>query len=158
LSVFSQPTKKGYGKMKWGTSKSKIAGLQNCNVSFVDAQFTTCGYNESLSFVPKIVPIVVNLRFFENELMEIGFDVKRGDLEAVVANYTKEYGEPDVKESLNSPKPIDDLKVYTWQWGKTEITLLDKGYDFSLWINIYSLAIRKKAYFEPQTLADKLIK
>ena len=155
---FSQINKSGYSKFKWGQAKETVSELKNCSNLLSGSDFSNCDitFKDSL-FNGKYKYQFANLRFYKSQLCEIQFDLKHADIGNVIADLSKEFGNPTIKEKKY--KALDDENHstgYVWKVGDTEIFIINDGTRMPAICILSSSSIKAK-YPENTLSLEKLI-
>jgi len=155
---FSQINKLGYSTYKWGQKKETTLGITNCNSILSGSDFSNCDITSKDSlFLNKFKYQFANLRFFQSELCEMQFDLKHADIGNVIAELSKTFGNPTIKEKKY--KALDDENRstgYVWKIGDTEVLIINDGTRMPAICVLSSISI--KAKYPASTLSlEKLI-
>lgn len=140
----AQVAKNGYNGITWGTEKSKIQGLNNCNASFAGKNYENCSVPSDSLLLGKFPMLFLNYRFYQDKLVEVNIDIDRAKLAYVVAELTMKYGSPAVREKMDDANNrANNFTFYEWTYGDSRIVLFDKGMNLPVWCTISSLKYKK---------------
>lgn len=155
---FSQISKSGYSSFKWGQSKESISQLKNCNNVLSGSDFSNCDViSKDSLFDGKYKYQFANLRFYKSQLCEIQFDLKHADIGNIIADLTKEFGNPKIKEKKYKALDEENQSTgYVWIIGDTEVFIINDGTRMPAICILSSISI-KSTYPENTLSLEKLI-
>lgn len=158
LMVSAQISKVGYNKFTWGQTKEVTKEILNCNSKLAGSDFINCDLQSKDSlFLDKYKYQFANVRFFNSQLCEIQFDLKHADLGNVIAEISKKYGNPTIKEKKFSALDEHNHSTgYRWNIGDTEVFIINDGTRMPAICIISSISLKNK--YPASTLSlEKLI-
>lgn len=160
IPIFSsaQISKTGYNKFTWGQSKESTKGIANCNSVLSGSNFSNCDLiSKDSIFFDAFKYQFANVRFYNSKLCEFQFDLKHSDIGNVIAELSKKYGNPKIKEKKF--KAVDEENHstgYQWIIGDTEIFIINDGTRMPAICILSSVSIKLK--YPTNTLSlEKLI-
>ncbi len=129
LFLSAQITKSGYDKLKWGQAIESVKNISNCNSKLSGSEFVNCELSKSDSlFMAKYKYQFFNLRFYKGQLCELQFDIKHEDIGHIIAELSKEFGNPIIKEKQHKALDSDNQSTgYVWVSGDTHILIINDG-------------------------------
>lgn len=154
----AQITKTGYQIYQWGSSKKSIPVIAKCSQTNAGDKFSNCEINNKDSiFYGNFHYDYCNFRFFQEELVEVHFDLRFKELGAVIAKLSTDFGAPKILE--NATTHADTLSTtlgYEWLLGDTRILIINKGATSPVWCILSSQSF-KKAYRKKVIDIEKII-
>ncbi len=143
----------GYNNLTWSQSKEQIRNLSNCNSNQTGAGFEICEFQSKDSiFIGKYKYNFISIRFFQNKLSEIQFDIAHKDIANIIAELTIQYGKPIIKEKNELGVEGEEATIgYVWELGDTHMLIINDG-KLSPSICVLS-SIKIKKTYPPNTLS-----
>ncbi len=129
VNSFAQIKNNGFKNYNWGQDKSTISTLKNCSQKLTGAGFENCEiiFKDSL-FYKDIKYKFISVRFFQNKLTELQLDINHSDLSNLVAELSKEFGNPIIKEKKLASIDGDEPTIgYVWNIGDTHLLIINDG-------------------------------
>lgn len=129
LNGVAQIKSSGFKNFNWGQEKSTFKILKNCNNKLVGAGFENCEIvNSDSVFYKNIKYKYLNARFFQGKLSELQLDINHKDLSNLVAELSKEFGTPIIKEKKLASIEGDEPTIgYVWNIGDTHLLIINDG-------------------------------
>lgn len=160
VPIFSsaQISKTGYNKLTWGQLKENTNGLSNCNSNLSGSDFINCDLvSKDSIFFDTYKYQFANVRFYKSQLCEVQFDLKHSDIGNVIAELSKKYGNPKIKEKKFRALDEENHSTgYQWNIGDTEVFIINDGIKMPAICIISSISIKSK--YPANTLSlEKLI-
>ncbi len=158
LFSYSQITGSGYFIYKWGGIKTTYPNLTHCNVTNAGDNFINCEIvsNDSI-FLKSFHYDYCGMRFFNQKLSEIHFDLRYKELGSVIAKLSIDLGTPRILENaIHSADTAATTIGYEWIIGDTRVLIINKGPSNPVWCILSSQKI-KKTYNKKVVDIEKLI-
>lgn len=158
MYLLAQVNSNGFNNFKWGQLHNNTNGIGKCSNASADNEFRNCDILSKDSILFKNIKYqFANVRFYKNQLCEFQFDIKHSDLGILIAEFSKKYGNPIIKEKkFNALDEENNSTGYKWIVGDTEIFIINDGNKMPAICVISSLSIKSKYPINTQSL-EKLI-
>lgn len=154
---FAQVQKNGYNGTSWGTDKSKVTGILECNSSFAGENYENCSVKSDSLIFGKYPYLFLNYRFYNQKFVEVNIDIERSRLAYLVAELTTKYGSPSVKEKMDqSNNRNNSFTFYEWIYGDSKIVIFDKGINLPIWCTVTSIKHKKTRSNEEEEIQKLL--
>ena len=119
----------GYKNLTWSQGKEQTRNLSKCNSNQTGAGFEICEFQSKDSlFIGKYKYNFISIRFFQNKLSEIQFDLAHKDIANIIAELTIQFGKPIIKEKNELGVEGEEATIgYVWELGDTHILIINDG-------------------------------